>query len=82
LKRALGKPHSNTDYPPHHYTRWSAAALERLLDRYFTQTRVGSLPYHSDHWAGRILADSLHVLTATRMGQSLWACAQGVRANR
>src|SRR5262245_13710514 len=35
LKRALGQPHSNTDYPPHHLTRWSAESLRSLLQRYF-----------------------------------------------
>ena len=76
LKRALGKPHSSTDYPPHHLTRWSAAALRILLERSFGDVRVGSLPYYFAHKAGRALAGPLHVLTAERMGQSLCAVAR------
>jgi SAM-dependent methyltransferase len=79
LKRALGKPHSNTDYPPHHLTRWSAGALRKLLRRFFVTVGVGSLPYHSSSWAGRAAARPLHLLTAARMGQSLCAVAQAPR---
>ena len=76
LKRALGKPHSSTDYPPHHLTRWSAGALRRLLRRSFGEVRVGSLPYHAANWPGRAAAAPLHLLTAARMGQSLCAVAR------
>ena len=76
LKRALGKPHSSTDYPPHHLTRWSAVALRRLLELSFGEVRVGSLPYYFAHRTGRALAVPLHVLTVQRMGQSLCAIAQ------
>ena len=78
LKRALGKPHSSTDYPPHHLTRWSAGTLQDLLEKLFGKVRVGSLPYHATHWAGRALARPLHLLSGARMGQSLCAVAQGV----
>jgi SAM-dependent methyltransferase len=77
LKRALGKRHSSTDYPPHHLTRWSAGALRNLLGRYFGEVRVGSLPYHAGHWTCQALAHPLHLLSGTRMGQSL--CAIGYR---
>src|SRR5260370_20339273 len=50
LKRALGKPHSSTDYPPHHLTRWSTGALRKLLRKSFGKVRVGSLPYHAANW--------------------------------
>jgi SAM-dependent methyltransferase len=76
LKRALGKPHSSTDYPPHHLTRWSAGALRRLLQKTFDSVRVGSLPYHAANWVGRAAAGPLHVMTAARMGQSLCAMAR------
>lgn len=76
LKRLLGRPHSSTDYPPHHYTRWSAGALRGLLGRYFREVRVGSLPYHFASPAGRTLARPIHLLTAGRMGQSLCAVAR------
>lgn len=78
LKRALGKAQSNTDYPPHHLTRWSARALRRLLGPRFRTVRVGSLPYYAPHWACQTLARPLHLLSAARMGQSLWARASGV----
>ncbi len=80
LKRALGRPHSNTDYPPHHLTRWSAGALRGLLGKHFAAADVGSLPYHFGGRAGRALARPLHLLTAGRMGQSLWARARRPRA--
>ena len=76
LKRALGKPHSSTDYPPHHLTRWSAGSLRRLLRKSFGEVRVGSLPYHAANWPGRAAATPLHFLTAARMGQSLCAVAR------
>ena len=76
LKRALGKPHSSTDYPPHHLTRWSAGSLRRLLRKSFGEVRVGSLPYHAANWPGRAAATPLHFLTAARMGQSLCAMAR------
>jgi 2-polyprenyl-3-methyl-5-hydroxy-6-metoxy-1,4-benzoquinol methylase len=76
LKRALGKPHSSTDYPPHHLTRWSARALRNLLRQFFRHVRVGSLPYYFAHPAGRALARPLHLLSAARMGQSLCATAR------
>jgi len=79
LKRTLGKPHSNTDYPPHHFTRWSVGSLRHLLWRRFREVRIGSLPYYSSHWAGRALAYPLHILSGACMGQSLWACARGPR---
>lgn len=79
LKRALGRPHSSTDYPPHHWTRWSAAALRGLLGRSFERTQVGSLPYAADGPAGAAAASVLHALAAGRMGQSLCARACGVR---
>jgi SAM-dependent methyltransferase len=79
LKRALGKPHSSTDYPPHHYTRWSAGSLRRLLGRYFSATAVGSLPYYSASRAGRLPAGVLHLLGGFRMGQSLCARASNHR---
>jgi SAM-dependent methyltransferase len=79
LKRAMGKPHSSTDYPPHHLTRWSAGALRTLLGRSFATVRVGSLPYHASNWAGRAAAGPLHLLTAARMGQSLCAVALSPR---
>jgi hypothetical protein len=78
LKRALGQPHSNTDYPPHDLTRWSAESLRSLLRRQFGTVRVGSLPYYFAHPAGRALANPLHLLSGARMGQSLWACAKNV----
>jgi 2-polyprenyl-3-methyl-5-hydroxy-6-metoxy-1,4-benzoquinol methylase len=77
LKRALGKPHSSTDYPPHHLTRWSAGALRKLLQKSFEAVRVGSLPYHAANWVGRAAARPLHLATAARMGQSLCAVAGG-----
>jgi SAM-dependent methyltransferase len=76
LKRALGQPHSSTDYPPHHLTRWSAAALRKLLGQSFGQVHVGSLPYYASHWAGQALARPLHLLTGERMGQTLCAVAR------
>lgn len=79
LKRALGRPHSSTDYPPHHWTRWSAGALHGLLSRSFERTRVGSLRYAADGLGGALAAGVLHVLAAGRMGQSLCARASGVR---
>jgi 2-polyprenyl-3-methyl-5-hydroxy-6-metoxy-1,4-benzoquinol methylase len=79
LKRSVGRPHSSTDYPPHHYTRWSAGALRQLLERYFCETSVGSLPYQAASGSARILAHSAHLLGAHRMGQSLWATATGVK---
>jgi SAM-dependent methyltransferase len=78
LKRALGKAHSSTDYPPHHLTRWSAGALRRVLNHRYRDVSVGSLPYYFAHPAGRALAHPLHLLSGARMGQSLWACASGV----
>jgi SAM-dependent methyltransferase len=82
LKRALGKRHSSTDYPPHHLTRWSAGALRKLLRKSFGTVGVGSLPYHAAHWAGRAAAGPLHLLTAARMGQSLRAVARMPLATR
>jgi SAM-dependent methyltransferase len=79
LKRALGRPHSNTDYPPHHWTRWSAASLRGLLSRSFERTRVGSLRYAAEGPGGVLAAGALHLLAAGRMGQSLCARASGVR---
>jgi SAM-dependent methyltransferase len=79
LKRALGKPHSNTDYPPHHLTRWSAGALRNLLRKSFGDVRVSSLPYHAAHWPCQALAQPLHLLSGTRMGQSLCARARHPR---
>jgi hypothetical protein len=76
LKRAMGKPHSSTDYPPHHLTRWSAGSLRRLLRKTFREVRISSLPYHAPNWAGRAAATPLHLLTAARMGQSLCAVAR------
>jgi SAM-dependent methyltransferase len=76
VKRFLGMPHSNTDYPPHHFTRWSAQSLTKLLRAYFSVIRIGSLPYYFEHPIGRKLAFPLHLLTAMRMGQSLWAFAR------
>jgi SAM-dependent methyltransferase len=75
LKRAVGKPHSSTDYPPHHLTRWSAGALRKLLHKSFDSVRVGSLPYHAANWVGRAAAGPLHLVTGARMGQSLCAVA-------
>jgi SAM-dependent methyltransferase len=79
LKRALGRPHSSTDYPPHHLTRWSAGSLRHLLWRLFQEVHIGSLPYYSAHWAGRLVAQPLHLLSAARMGQSLCAVARHLR---
>jgi SAM-dependent methyltransferase len=79
LKRFLGMPHSGTDYPPHHYTRWSAGSLRGLLERYFCETRVGSLPYQSHGPAMRAVAVSLHVMGGFKMGQTL--CARAVGAS-
>jgi 2-polyprenyl-3-methyl-5-hydroxy-6-metoxy-1,4-benzoquinol methylase len=74
-KRLLGLPHSNTDYPPHHYTRWSAYALGKLLGRYYQSVKLGSLPYAFESDLGRALALPVHFLTVSKMGQSLCAVA-------
>jgi len=75
-KRALRRPHSNTDYPPHHYTRWSASALGRLVASHVGQVQVGSLPYHFEGALAQAAAGVLHLLTGRRMGQSLWLIGQ------
>ncbi len=77
-KRALGRPHSSTDYPPHHYTRWSAGALRGLLGQYFARLDVSSLPYHWPGTAGGLAAGVVHALTGGFMGQSLCVAASAV----
>jgi 2-polyprenyl-3-methyl-5-hydroxy-6-metoxy-1,4-benzoquinol methylase len=71
-KRFLGRPHSNTDYPPHHYTRWTASTLGRLVAAHLGQVQVGSLPYHFEGALAQASAGVLHLLTGRQMGQSLW----------
>jgi SAM-dependent methyltransferase len=76
-KRILGRPHSNTDYPPHHYTRWSAGTLrQHLIASHLHEVQVGSLPYHFGGALARTWAGVLHLLTGRRMGQSLWLIAR------
>src|SRR5262249_41826367 len=67
LKRGLGRPHSNTDYPPHHYTRWTSQSIKGILQPYFEDILVGSLRYHFHHSVGRLLSFSIHAATAGRM---------------
>ncbi len=81
-KRALGRPHSNTDYPPHHFTRWSTAVLGGLLGEYYQDVRVGSLRYYFHHAVGRVLSYPIHAATFGRMGQSLCARAGRPRIAR
>ena len=77
LKRGLGRPHSNTDYPPHHYTRWSKQVLKNNLQQYFEEICVGSLRYHFHHPIDRFLSFPIHAMTLGKMGQSL--CVQARR---
>lgn len=79
VRSALGRPHASTDYPPHHWTRWSGTALRRFLGGYFEHVRLGELPYYFRSQAGRALAVLLHVACARRLGQSLWAAARKPR---
>jgi 2-polyprenyl-3-methyl-5-hydroxy-6-metoxy-1,4-benzoquinol methylase len=76
LKRGLGHPHSNTDYPPHHYTRWTGRSIKGILQPDFEDIRVGSLRYHFHHLAGQLLSFPIHVVTAGKMGQSLCVTAR------
>ena len=70
-KRTLGRPHSNTDYPPHHLTRWSRQSLLNLVDHDFCDIEIGSLPYEATSSFLKLSSLPLHFLTFRRMGQSL-----------
>jgi 2-polyprenyl-3-methyl-5-hydroxy-6-metoxy-1,4-benzoquinol methylase len=81
LKRGLGRPHSNTDYPPHHFTRWSNPVLKNLLKNYFDDVRIGSLRYHFHQPIAQFLSFPIHAMTLGRMGQSLCAWARSPKSS-
>ncbi len=80
MRRLLGKPHASTDYPPHHYMRWTRSSLERLLDGFFDDVKISSLRYSFKHVLGKHAALPIHVLTLGRMGQSLCVTARSPKA--
>jgi 2-polyprenyl-3-methyl-5-hydroxy-6-metoxy-1,4-benzoquinol methylase len=79
LKRGLGRPHSNTDYPPHHYTRWTNGVIKKILESDFEDIHVGSLRYHFHHPVGRFLSFPIHAATLGKMGQSLCVKARRLK---
>ncbi len=76
-KRLLGRPHSSTDYPPHHLTRWSAPTVAKLLASYFERVAISSLPYHAKSRTVRAVAEAIHLASFRKLGQSLCVTASG-----
>ena len=75
-ERMVHKPHSCTDYPPHHYSRWTAKTLKTALKRSFGEIRIGSIEYQASSPFKRIASKVFHALTFKKMGQSLFAVAK------
>jgi hypothetical protein len=75
-KRALKQPHSSTDHPPHHLTRWSTIALRRLMSQYFDSVNVYSIPYAFQSRLARAFALVLYTVFMKTMGQALCVFAR------